>query len=231
MGVTLSAVSEVAAARISAALRRASPVLVVPNGIDPADWTVGHVETGARTLRVTSVMRMAPRKRTLPLVRMILQAAAALDDRSEVTATLIGDGPERARAERFVRGHRLGGRVRFTGRLDRAGILDVFSQSDVYVQPSVKESFGLAALEARAAGLPVIARSQTGTSQFIHDGVSGLLADDDAGMARAIVRLGDDRHLLDAITAHNRDTPPSDTWPAVLDIVGAAYRTAGAVPG
>jgi glycosyltransferase involved in cell wall biosynthesis len=227
-GATLSAVSEVAARRIAAAVPRTGDVLVIPNGIDPQEWQVEPHGADPERLRVTSVMRMAPRKRTLPLVKVIAAAARLLSGQVAVTAVLVGDGPERARAEKYVRDEGLAQSIRFTGRLDREGILDVFAESDVYLQPSVKESFGLAALEARSAGLPVVARSQTGTTQFIHAGVQGLLADDDAGLARALVRLGRDRGLLDAITAHNRTTPPTDAWPHVLEIVGAAYARAGA---
>ena len=230
-GVTLSAVSEVAAARMSAALSGAQEVLVVPNGIDPADWTVIPEGADDGRLRVVTVMRMAPRKRTLPLVRVLAEAASVLAPGVRLTATIVGDGPERARAQKHVREHALDDTITFTGRLDRGGIRDVFARSDVYLQPSVKESFGLAALEARAAGLPVVARTQTGTTQFIHDGVQGLLAADDSGLARALVALGRDRALLASITAHNRGTPPQDAWPHVLDVVRAAYARAGVRPG
>ncbi len=227
-GARLSAVSSVAAARIAAAIPAAGDVLVVPNGIDPADWQVQP--TGAHTsrLRAVTVMRMAPRKRTLPLVRILAAAANALPPHVRLTATLVGDGPERAGAQRWVHERGLDDLVTFTGRLDRAGILEVLARSDVYLQPSVRESFGLAALEARTAGLPVVARSQTGTGQFVRDGVEGLLADDDGGLARALVRLGRDRALLDQITDHNRRVPPEQAWPHVLAVVAEAYRAAGA---
>jgi glycosyltransferase involved in cell wall biosynthesis len=225
--VTLSAVSEVAAQRIAAAVPRAGEVLVVPNGIDPEAWMVDPRGVDPSRLRVATVMRMAPRKRTLPLVRILESAAAELAPQVGVTATLVGDGPERARAEKYAHEHGLGDVVRFTGRLDPAGIREVFAESDVYLQPSVRESFGLAALEGRSAGLPVVARSQTGTTQFVQDGVQGLLADDDAGLARALVRLGRDRGLLARLTLHNRTTPPQDSWPHVLEIVRDAYSRAG----
>jgi glycosyltransferase involved in cell wall biosynthesis len=171
-------------------------------------------------------MRMAPRKRTLPLVRILEQAQGALAGRGRLTATLVGDGPERGRAEKHVRDHGLGDSIRFTGRLDRRGILEVFARSDVYLQPSVRESFGLAALEARSAGLPVVARSQTGTTQFVHEGIEGLLADDDAGLAAALVRLGRDRDLLARMAEHNRSVAPAEAWPHVLEVVDAAYARA-----
>ena len=227
-GVTLSAVSGVAAQRIHAALPRAGEVLVVPNGIDPEEWRVPPGGTGPGPLRVVTVMRMAPRKRALPLVRILGAAARALDDRGGLTATLVGDGPERGRAERYVRDRGLGDRIRFTGRLDRDGILAVFAASDAYLQPSVRESFGLAALEARSAGLPVVARQQTGTTEFVRDGVEGLLAEDDAGLVRALVRLGSDRDLVESMAHHNRTTPPAQAWPNVLRIVTEAYARAGA---
>jgi phosphatidylinositol alpha 1,6-mannosyltransferase len=227
-GARLSAVSDVAAARIAGALPRAGEVLVVPNGIDPALWHVDPVGAASGALRAVTVMRMAPRKRTLPLVRVLAAAANALPPHVRLTATLIGDGPERAGAQRWVSERGLGDAITFAGRLDRAGILDVFAACDVYLQPSVRESFGLAALEARTAGLPVVARSQTGTGQFVRDGVEGLLADDDGGLARAVVRLGSDRALLDRIAEHNRTTEPEQAWPIVLDVVASAYRSAGA---
>ena len=226
-GVTLSAVSDVAASRIAAAVPRAGTVLVVPNGINPADWKVEHLPAGSERLRLASVLRMAPRKRTMPLVRIIEAAIRRLDG-IDVTAVLVGDGPERAGAEKYVAAQGLSGAITFAGRLDRNGILDVFARTDAYVQPSIKESFGLAALEARSAGLPIVARSQTGTTQFVRDGAEGLLADDDAGMAAAIVRLGTDRDLLDQIAAHNRRVEPLEAWPSVLETVRDAYRIAGA---
>jgi len=227
-GVTLSAVSEVAAARIERAVPRAGRVLVVPNGIDPAQWRIEPGPPDPTRLRIVTVMRMAPRKRTLPLVRILEAAAGRLTGPVALSAVIVGDGPERARAEKHVRDHGLADRIRFTGRLDRAAILQVFAESDAYLQPSVKESFGLAALEARSAGLPVVARTETGTTQFIRDGEQGLLADDDDGLARALVRLGTDRALLAAITERNRATPPQDAWPHVLEVVDAAYAHAGA---
>lgn len=226
-GVTLSAVSGVAADRVAAAVPRAGEVLVIPNGIDPADWSVTPQGADPARLRVCSVLRMAPRKRTLPLVRIVAAAADRLSETTEVSATLVGDGPERGRAEKYVREHGLADRVHFTGRLDRSGILEVLGTSDVYLQPSVRESFGLAALEARTAGLPVVARSQTGTTEFVRDGVEGLLAPDDPGLVRALVAVGRDRALLERMTDHNRTSQPAQAWPHVLTVVRAAYERAG----
>jgi len=197
---------------------------VIPNGIDPGQWEVKEWMPGIGALRVVTVMRMAPRKRTQPLVRILASALEQLDGNLE--AQLVGDGPERAGSERLARQLGVADKIHFAGRLDRSQILDVFAQSDVYIQPSVKESFGIAALEARTAGLPVVARIQSGTTQFIHDGVEGRLATDDQAMASVLVELGRDPAALAKLTEHNRAVEPHEAWPVVLDAVASAYASA-----
>ncbi|MBU6246057.1 MAG: glycosyltransferase [Actinomycetales bacterium] len=223
-GVQLSAVSEVAARQVSRALPSIGPVLVLPNGIDPGPWQVEHRTGRAGELRVVTVMRLAPRKRLLPLLRILRSAAARLGDRGAIRATIVGDGPERARAERYAQRHRM--QVTFTGRMDRDGIRERFAESDAYVQPSVKESFGIAALEGRSAGLPVIARRESGTSAFVRDGVEGLLVDSDDAMADGLVRLAIEPGLVRRMREHNRTVPPEQSWEHVLELVQEAYATA-----
>jgi phosphatidylinositol alpha 1,6-mannosyltransferase len=97
------------------------------------------------------------------------------------------------------------------------------------VQASVRESFGIAALEARTAGLAIVSRSQAGSSDFVTDGVEGLLGDEDADLVSALLKLQADRDLLDSIIDHNTSVPPIQAWPNVLDQVQRAYDTARGV--
>jgi glycosyltransferase involved in cell wall biosynthesis len=222
-GAQLATVSDMAADRIRPVVRP-DDVLVLPNGIDPSLW---QVETGPREpgkLRVVAVMRLAPRKRSLPLVKVLGEASRQLAPDVHLSAVVIGEGPQLVSARKAATGID----VEFVGRLDRDGIKSVFGRSDVFIQSSVRESFGLAALEARTAGLPVIARSQTGIREFVESGVEGLLAPDDAGLARALVSLGQDQSQLLAISAHNRSTPPAQNWTEVLELTDLAYARATA---
>ena len=225
-GVVVSAVSQVAATTIEHAVPKLSEVLVLPNGIDVHEWQLPSRQHDSSTLNLVTVMRLAPRKRTLPLLKIVQAAQERTGIHSRIHLRLVGDGPERSRAESFVQQHGLKDLVSFTGRLDHAGIREIFAMSDAYVQPSVKESFGIAALEARAAGLPVIARSQTGTTEFIRDRQEGLLADTDSGMASAIATLAADRALLAQLGEHNRSTAPEQSWHLVLARVDEAYARA-----
>ena len=221
----MSAVSSMAAAHVERAL--GVPVAVLPNGIDPALWRGAHPHPSLPDrLRPVSVLRLAPRKRVGALLRVLARAQVLLGPETTLAPTIIGDGPERARAEHLARRLRLP--VNFAGRLPREGIIDVFSRSDVFVQASVRESFGIAALEARTYGLPVVARSQAGTGEFIVSGVNGLLATDDAALATELARLGQRPQLLASMWAHNLTHEPTQTWPHVVHTAHDLYAAAGA---
>lgn len=226
-GVQPAAVSAVAAERIARALPDGTEVLVTPNGVDPDDWNpAGRTVHTGDEVRFVTAMRLAPRKRALPLVKMFGMAAREVErirPERRIHLDVAGDGPQRSRMESAISDHGLTGQVTLAGRLARPELRDLYVADDVFIQPSVKESFGLAALEARATGLPVIARSQSGLTEFVTEGVEGLLAADDDQMAAAIVRLAVDDDLRSRLTAHNTEVPPAQTWPDVLRIVADAY--------
>ena len=224
-GVAVSAVSSIAAAPVSAAL--GVRVGVLPNAIDPAPWRQSHpVPRVPGVLRVVTVARLAPRKRVSQLLGALARAQVLLGPDVRIESTIIGDGPQRGATERTAR--RLSVPARFTGRLPLEGIREVFAASDAFAQASVLESFGIAALEARTFGLPVVARAQAGTSEFIHDGVEGLLAVDDAGLGDALALLGRDPALGERFAAHNVATPPAQTWAYACDRASELYAAAGA---
>ncbi len=170
-GSVLSAVSATAAAPIERSLSQ--PVAVLPNGIDPELWPATDGQHQPDRLCIVSVLRLAPRKRAAALVDIIAEAAQRLGPTITVHATLIGDGPERARLQRHIASRGLNETIVLLGRRSPAQIKDQFTVSDVFVQASVHESFGIAALEARTSGIPVVARAQTGAGEFIQDGVNG----------------------------------------------------------
>jgi glycosyltransferase involved in cell wall biosynthesis len=162
------------------------------------------------------------------LVDIIAEAAQRLGPDTTVHATLIGDGPERGRLQRHITSRGLNETIDLIGRRTPDQIKDQFTVSDVFVQASVHESFGIAALEARTSGVPVVARAQTGAGEFIGDGVNGVLADSDEGLIDAVVRLAREPGLLREMRTYNIDNPPEQTWPEILGIADALYSRAGA---
>lgn len=87
---------------------------------------------------------------------------------------LVGDGPERGPMEQLTRDLNLGDDVRFVGKLD--AIEEVLSVADLFLMPSEKESFGLAALEAMACEVPVISSNTGGLPELNIQGVTGFLS-------------------------------------------------------
>lgn len=222
--VAWSAVSRVAAKPLEKVL--ADPVAVVPNGVDPTAW---HVLTRPRSperVVVVSTMRLSVRKRPRALVRTMAEVRAALPSSVALELVIIGDGPQRSRLEREIARLGIADWTTITGRLTAEQIRQVYSDADVYVAPATLESFGIAALEARCAGLPVVAQARSGIADFVVDGQDGLLADGDRAMAQALARLAGDPALRSAMHRHNRDTLPPVTWRDSLAACTALYQTA-----
>jgi glycosyltransferase involved in cell wall biosynthesis len=219
---------------VAGELRAAAPALdvrVLPNGIHPRAWAVPRRvgRTGGQgdgVVRIASVMRLAPRKRPRALVSIAERVVAALPGELRVRIRIAGDGPERGAVERLVRRKGLGDVIELLGWRPRGALRALYAESEAFVLPSILESFGIAALEARCAGLPVIAMRRAGPAGFVRHEEEGLLADDDADMAAQIVRLATDDALRTAIARHNRDTTPAETWDAVLGRHEALYHEA-----
>lgn len=87
---------------------------------------------------------------------------------------MIGDGPERSHAEQQCRDLNISHDVRFLGKLE--AVEEVLSVADLFLMPSEKESFGLAALEAMACEVPVISSNTGGIPELNINGVTGFMS-------------------------------------------------------
>lgn len=230
-GIALSAVSAAAAERVQAAFGGV-PVGVVPNGMDLDAWAPDAAGPGVADrsgpLRCMATMRLAPRKRGLALVGVVEDAVAQLEP-GALRLDVLGDGPQRAAMARRVARRGLGGVITLRGRLPRDEVRAAYREADVFLAPAVLEAFGVAALEARSAGLVVVGHEGTGLAEFVTDGVDGLLVADDAGMARALVRLATDAELLARLRAHARLHRPVQGWRTTLAAAQAEYARATAL--
>jgi glycosyltransferase involved in cell wall biosynthesis len=214
------------AARIVAdALHLPSAVLVTPNGIDAGPWkAVSQIDhTG---IRVLAVQRLASRKRTVALVNAFARAHAEhVGPGPAMELVVVGEGPQRGRIERLIKKLRIEEQVKLLGRQSSPEIRTLMATCDFFVQPSVHESFGIAALEARTAGLPVIVRQETGTAEFIRSGIEGVQVRNDECLVRAIHTLTVDDEMRQMIASHNRTTSSGFDWPDVVKLVDEVYAT------
>jgi glycosyltransferase involved in cell wall biosynthesis len=226
-----TAVSGVAAQHVQRVLGSAADVTVIPNGINPAGWDVARAERPDDEVLLVAVMRMATRKRPLPLLRMLSAVRAQVPAEISLRAVLVGDGPATPAMQRYVARHRLQTWVSMPGRQDREQIRDLYRTADAFLAPADLESFGIAALEARCAGIPVVAKAGTGIADFVTDERDGLLAEDDAAMVRAVVRLCTDPELRVALAGHAGDVPERVDWTSTLARTASVYERAAAAAG
>ena len=234
-GVALSAVSAMAAGRISA-VAGGVPVEVVPNGVEASWWRSAPISRqgvapvaheSRHRVHVVSAMRFASRKRPLATLAVLRSARALLDPAIPLRATLVGEGPQRRLMEHYLRARGMDW-VTLPGRVSREQLRDLHHCADVYLTTARLEAFGIAALEARAAGLPVVAVRGTGADDFLTDGVDGLLADSDAMLAGSLAHLARDEGLRASMRSHLRATAPAQDWPGVVRDTVAEYQRAGA---
>ncbi len=103
----------------------------------------------------------------------VVEIFALVREKMRAKLVLIGDGPDRGAAEYIVRKKKLVRDVHFLGKQDR--VYQYLSQADLFLLPSDMESFGLAALEAMACEVPVVASNVGGVPEVIEHGVDGYL--------------------------------------------------------
>ena len=113
--------------------------------------------------------------RPVKRIRDVLKTFQEVVQSVSATLLLVGDGPDRSDAEVWVRENGIAEHVRFLGKIE--DIVPLLSVSDLMLMPSSGESFGLAALEAMACGVPVIVTNMGGFPEFIANGKHGYLVD------------------------------------------------------
>ncbi len=147
----------------------------IPNFVDTERFRPGicpgtcsrFAPEGERVL--VHVSNMRPGKNAPAVVRIFARVAAATPAR----LLLVGDGPDAARCRELAGELGVADRVRFLG--ETPDIAHVLAAADLFLLPSSHESFGLAALEAMACGVPVIATNAGGMPAVVTDGRTGML--------------------------------------------------------
>ena len=160
------------------------------SGNDPETKIVTHISNFRPVKRIDAVIDIFDRVRRRVPARLLL----------------VGDGPELATAHRLARARGITGLIDALGAQEE--VVPLLSASDLFLLPSSQESFGLAALEAMACEVPVIASRQGGVPEVVEDGVSGFLhpTEDHEAMAQSAVELLSDpiRHAQVGRAARQR---------------------------
>lgn len=226
-GVVLSAVSSVVAEQVARWIPGAS-VGVLPNGLDTRFWRDVPSAPSTSEIVFASAIRLSRKKRPMRLIRAFAEAVRFVAGSPTMRLVVAGDGPERPAVRRLANELGVGDRVELAGHLSRAELRDLYARAHAFVLPSERESFGIAALEARAAGLPVIGMLASGVRDFVHQGLDGLLARDEAELSRHMSRLALDAPFREYVRHRNRTVAPPYDWADVRAMHLGLYAHAAA---
>jgi N-acetyl-alpha-D-glucosaminyl L-malate synthase BshA len=201
-GVT--AVSNSLKADTAKSLGVARDIHVIPNFLDCEEWR-RRPEPALRArycsaARCDAVVIHVSNFRAVKRVDLALEVFRLIRRDVRAQFLLVGDGPVRADIERMVTEYGLTDAVTFVG--EQTDLVALLSIADLFLLPSAQESFGLAALEAMACEVPVVASNVGGLPEIIEDGVTGFTCgpEDVVLMAQRGVALLTDPPLHAAIT-------------------------------
>ncbi len=162
-------------------------VTVIPNGVDVDLFPPGG--GSGTTLRLFSISRLVPRKNVDVLIAAVELLAG---EGAPLSLNIAGTGPEEDRIRRLA--ERLPGCVTFLGFIDEARKREVLSETDVFVQLSIREGLSIATLEALASAVPCLVSNLPGVREPITPGQTGWYVEDPESVASVVAAL---RRVLD----------------------------------
>jgi D-inositol-3-phosphate glycosyltransferase len=224
-------------------------ICVVPPGVDAEQFAPRPTAALRARYRTHGrrVILCAGRLERLKGIDLLLEALADLRRRPGFNDVLLlcaggdsGDGrresghPAGERGRLAARARELGlvGRVRFLGPLPREELAALDALAHVVAVPSLTETFGLVALEAQAAGTPVVASAVGGLLDVVKDGVGGRLVEgrDPVRFADALADVLTDPSLRARLGRDGRRHAESFTWSRAADRLLALYECVESVP-
>jgi glycosyltransferase involved in cell wall biosynthesis len=174
-------------------------VVHLPPFLDPAPYRTAARERQAHRTRLASAngldaavpwIVVAAMMRAGDKLASYRALAAALARLTDLPWRLVvaGDGSARRDVEAALE-QAAPGRSRFVGTLGARELAELYAACDLYAWPAMNEAYGMALLEAQAAGLPVVSRATRGVPDVVVDGRTGLLSEDESGFATALREL------------------------------------------
>ena len=172
-------------------------IKVIPNFIDIDKYKAMYDARDKNVIAqgdekiIVHVSNFRPLKRIIDVIKIFEKINLKINSK----LIMVGDGPEKKKAKDYLRKNNLKNRVIFVGKTNEVD--KILCSSDLFLLPSEKESFGLAALEAMALRVPVVSSNTGGLPELNIDGNSGYTSDigDIESMASNAIRILSDKSL------------------------------------
>jgi glycosyltransferase involved in cell wall biosynthesis len=225
----VAAVTEDLAARARSLVPR--PVSVIPHGLRLRPTHGLSREAARRSLDLLPdepVVLYVGRLLRIKGVHHLLGAFPRVLARFPLARLLIvGDGEEGQDLQTSARRLGLGPRVAFLGSLPHEDVIRCMRAADVFVLPSLVESFGIVLLEAMSCGLPVVASRVMGIPYLVEDGLNGFLVPptDEEALADRITALLSDPDLRARMGEQNRNKAAAYLMPRIADRFFELWQT------
>ena len=207
------------------------PILVTPFGVDTTLFSPNG-ETRALELDQPFVIGTVKALEEKYGIRHLVEAMKLIKDefpQRSISLHIYGDGSQAKSLEQLAQKLKIRDMVHFHGRIPNSRVAEVLQQMQVVVIPSVfeSESFGVAAIEAQACGIPVIASNVGGLSETVVAGKTGLIVPvaDPAAIAQAVITLMEDEGLrLDMGHAGREHVLKNYGLEQCVEVMEQAYR-------
>jgi len=215
----------------------ADKIDIVPNGIEPDRLLC------ATDIEVLRQKHNMPQRNVILFVgrlvyekgaQVLLQAVpAVLREHPDTLFVIAGDGPYKPFLEQLVREQNVAGNVRFFGKANDRDLSELLTLASVQVVPSLYEPFGIVALEAMAAGVPVVTSDRGGLVDIIKHLDNGLttFAEEGNSVAWALLQLLNNAGLACKVKAAARaDVLENYTWAAIAKQTAETFERVIAAP-
>ena len=185
----LTAVSRFLKERTEESFGITRPIEVIYNFVDPTVFTPRRRTSMRLAPPHTSVIMHASNFRPVKNISAVIKVFSEVRKQIPSKLVMVGDGPEKAGAEQLARELGVQRDVLFLGNQDC--MEELLPLADVFLLPSSSESFGLVALEAMSAEVPVVASNLGGLPEVVEHGVTGFLHDPRSidGFVSSVLRL------------------------------------------
>lgn len=201
---------------------------VIPNGVDVSSLVSATASSPSYLPRHGHVVAFLGRFVREKGVELLMEAAGViLQRRADVYFVFAGRGPLSDRLKAMAVELNIADRVLFPGFVDDSGRNALLARASLAAFPSLYEPFGIVALEAMGAGVPVIVSDTGGLAEIVEHNVDGLKVypGDLYGLVRSIERLLEDRTLAQTLAVRGREkTLRKYTWPAVCNQTLDVYK-------
>ena len=205
-------------------------IFVIPNGIDLERFenlSRAKARSELQIKETEKIILFVGTLRAVKGVKYLIQAMSIMGQNSiNARLILVGNGEERQSLQGLTKELDLEEDVTFVGKVPNEEIPQYMIASDVFVLPSLSESFGIVNLEAMACGLPIVATKVGGLPEIIEEGKNGFLVEPknlEQIAEKVRLLLGDDE-LRRRISENNKTRVKEYSWESVVDRLEWVYK-------